>query len=150
MSAVSSAEVAIGLVVHLNPEILKVLGGSLVKCAPGSEVKDNHYFLIVDVNSEKNECTAFPLYSQKKDIRDRVCLEEPFKSGKADHWIGIPSFYFKWQFWRIPLDNIPQASLEDDSEPQERRFYAANHPDKLASMTSVMSRSRDEWRYPEA
>ncbi len=148
MTAVSVGEVEPGLVIHLQPEEVVRLGGSLVKCPLGTEVKDKHFFLIVHVDDVKAECMAFPLYSQKQDIRDRIPLEEEEKSGKPEHWIGRPSFYFKWQFWRIPLASVCAASFDEDSEPPSRRRYAAAHPNKLAGIVRAMERSRDEWRPP--
>jgi len=150
MTAVSVKEVSAGIVVHLNPEILKGLEGCLVKCSNGTEVKESHYFLVVSIDSENANCTAFPLYSRKQDIRDRIILEDSEKTGKAEHWIGMASYFFKWQFWKIPLAHIFLASFEDDSELQTRRFYAAANPHKLRDMTAAFARSRDEWRRPEA
>lgn len=148
MVAVSVAEVAPGLVVHLQPEELVRIGGCLVKCPPGTEVRDKHFFLIVDVDATRGACVAFPLYSQKQGIRDHLLLDERGKSGRPQHWIGRKSYYFKWQFWSIPVASVPAASFDEDSEPATRRRYGATDPGSLMGIVRAMGRSRDEWRPP--
>lgn len=148
MGSIEPNEIKPGLVAHLQPDELIKIGGSFVKCPPGTEVKEKHFFLIVQVDAERSECIAFPLYSQQQGIRDRIALDDAEKSGKPEHWIGRPSFYFKWQFWRIPLASVSAASFDEDSEPTTRRHYASANLDKLATITGDMVRSRDKWRPP--
>ncbi|MGE4482729.1 hypothetical protein [Acidocella sp.] len=145
MVAVTASEVEPGLVVHLSPELLKSAGGCKIQVEPGKETQDDHYFLIVAVYEDET-ALATPLFSTKHGIRDRVLLVEAQKSGKEALWIGTSSYFFKWQFWRIPVHALELASAKDDSQPENRRRYAASDKTVLASVTKDISRLRQPWR----
>jgi hypothetical protein len=144
MVAVSIEEISAGMIVHLSPEILKALGGCEVKCPKGTEVQSDHYFLITEIAAD-NKLLATPLYSENGGIRDRVLLKETCKTGKPDQWIGQDSYYFKWQFWRIPATSVSAASVKDNSEPNNRRGYQDYKP-----VMADLPRLRENWRDPNS
>lgn len=146
MTAVRPEEVVPGLVVHMDPAILEAEGGCEINVEIGAEVRDVHYFLVTSVDAEARRCMAFPLYSDQHGIRDRLMLEEAFKSGKASDWIGVPSWYYKWQVWCIPLDSFPVASVTDDSPSVDRRRYGDASEAAFASVTAHLPRLRTPWR----
>lgn len=149
MILVSAEEVVPGLVVHLYPEKLIEIGGCQVKVVPGSEVQDAHYFLVVDVYPDDDLCLATPLFSEKNGIRDRVLLCDEEKTGKEENWKGIDSYYYKWQFWRIPFSAIEAASYSDNSTAGDRRMYAKSNEILMNNIKSNLSRLRENWRsYP--
>lgn len=145
MSALRADEIVPGLVVHCDPEILRVTGGCYVKVEPGAETRDDHYFLIVEVDAEKQKCLATPLFSEKKDIRDRILLVEDAKTGKSEIWKNSTSYFYKWQFWCITFKAFIAASIADDSAG-DRRFYGRDDAKTIQDVKADLHRLRQPWR----
>ncbi|MCY3702814.1 MAG: hypothetical protein OXG16_09055 [Rhodospirillales bacterium] len=126
MVSIEATELRPGLVVHLDPKVLRERGG----CKTNAAINDGndravhglHYFLVLRVNEDY--CTAAPLFSQHTNGSDR--LAEDLKTGLADKWIDTPSYTSRWQHWKIPLESVAAASGAEESNPEYRRSYAAN------------------------
>ena len=146
MSIVDPKEIRAGIVIHCAPEALRQHGGCQIRVDPGRETRDDHYFLVLEVYEGDQTCLATPLFSEKNDTRDRILLRNDLKSGKAENWAGQDSYFFKWQFWKIPLDAFRVASLADTSTPLDRRFYADGDALALAEVTRDIGKLRQPWR----
>ncbi len=146
MSGVAESEGALGLVVHLDANLLRELGGSSTNAelskSEDRAVERPHYFLILDLDDDV--AVATPLFS--KYAPGSEPLEEKLKSGLPDKWRGEPSYFSRWQHWRIPLSAIPASSAEDQSETGSRRMYATNDKDVLARAASWICKNRACWR----
>ena len=108
MAAVHETEVQPGLVVHLDTQHLRASGGSSTNAKVDQvdrAVVGPHYFLILEVTN--GIALAAPLYST--DDKDRIRLAAGHKVGFADQWKNAPSYFFKWQFWEIPVDALCAA-----------------------------------------
>jgi hypothetical protein len=147
MVAVSLREFLIGLVVHCDPAILIQQGGCETKALPGKEVQGPHYFLILDVNAAE-PCLCMPLYSEKERgfSNDWEKLVPRGKTGKAEAWTDCDSYFFKWQFWRVPSSSFEAASQADTSDPSNRRRYGKNEPALRTAIQAYLSRSVHPWR----
>ena len=148
MSAIRVEDIQPGLVIHLDPSLLKAQGGSETNAQRDETgdraVPDPRYFLVLEVDRAAGTCLAVPLYS--KSAPGSQPLQETEKGGLADRWIGEESFFSRWQHWRIPLSAIPAASVGDDSEPANRRTYAATQPATLRSIADWQHRNRCSFR----
>lgn len=145
MAPVQPYEVRPGLVIYLEPRLL-VGQGCLTSARPGAEVSGGHFFLTVRMDPAHDRCLACPLYSRKEGIRDRILLDERFKTGKPEHWQGTESYFFKWQFCFLPLGIIPSASIHDTSSENDRRGYAIDHPAALLAVTRDLPRMTTPYR----
>jgi hypothetical protein len=145
MSAVVSDEIRLGLVIHLDTDILRELGGCETN-AEQSDIEDRavhgpHYFLVVEVHDQLEVCTAVPLFSQSAPGSER--LQEPLKAGYPDKWIGDDSYFSRWQHWRIPLRHVEAASATDEADRQNRRTYAESKPDELGRILTWQDKNRN-------
>ena len=146
MSTVRKSELRPGLVVHLDTQVLRERGGSETNAEVSKwgdrAVQGPHYFLILQV--DKNHCTAAPLFSKPAPGSD--LLEDSLKAGLADKWIGQQTYTSRWQQWRIPLDSFEPASGDEESEPGNRRQYAADDATELESILSWQTKNRCPYR----
>ncbi|GFE94612.1 hypothetical protein [Acetobacter persici] len=139
MTAVRDDEIIRGIVIHLDPKILKNIGGCEATIKPGHQVLDVHYFLVVDVKREENYCIAMPLFSEGG--KDRQILNNYLKSGMSENWINQYSYLFRWQTWKIPLSSIEEASISDESDTENRRYYAKDHEDELINFLNLLKKN---------
>ena len=148
MSAIQGQEIRPGLVVHLDPALLRAQGGSETNAQRDETgdraVTEPHDFLVLEVDRAAGTCLAVPLYS--RSAPGSQPLRESEKGGPTEHWVGVETFFSRWQHWRIPLSAIPAASASDDSEPADRRTYAATHPAPLGDIASWHHRNRCAFR----
>lgn len=148
MSAVQPTEIQPGIVIHLDPAILRRNGGCETNAkrtsAKDHAVTGEHYFLILELCDENGKCIAAPLFSE--DGKDKVLLRENLKVGEPNQWAGGIYHVFKWQLWRIPLRLVPLASGGDTSEPTTRRYYAMSEPGRIAEMASWRIKAREPFR----
>jgi hypothetical protein len=148
MSCFSQAEVQPGVVVHIDTEILRTLGGSFTnaekKNGVDRAVYGPHYFLVLSVSEDT--ALAVPLFSNLAPGSER--LDESMKSGLADKWIGETSFFSRFQHWKIPVSAIEAASGNEEAVPANRRRYAAQNPSVLAVIGSWQAKNRCDFRAP--
>lgn len=148
MSAIEVQDVRPGLVLRLDPSVLRAEGGSETNAQRDETgdraVAEPHYFLVLEVDDAAGKCLAVPLYT--KSAPGSQPLRESEKGGPADGWMGEETFFSRWQHWRIPLSAIPAASAGDDSEPANRRTYAATRPATLQDIASWYHRNRCAFR----
>ena len=148
MTAVRPAEVIPGLVVHLDTGVLRSLGGSetnaTIDGGNGRAVQDPHYFLVLEVSATGTIFTAVPLFS--KAAPGSECLDNSAKSGFADKWIGQSTYFSRWQHWRIPLTSIEAASVDEESQPTDRRGYAMTDMSRLANILEWQNHNANPYR----
>ena len=148
VSAVQIEEITAGLVVHLDPAILRSIPGCATNASIEGDVdrsvRGNHYFLILDVDEVDGAALAVPLFSNIS--AGRIGLNETLKRGPARAWIGRPSSFSPWQHWWIPLNHIVLASSVDDTSVGARRTYAKGNLEALQSVIDWKDKNRCEWR----
>jgi hypothetical protein len=146
MAAFLPNEVVPGVVVHVESDQLRGQRAES-NADPQRIVIGPHYFLVLSVNG--NTVTCVPLYSDRARRAnfdrgpDKVLLPEGGKSGHADDWLGEDTFYSKWQFWRVHVNDLCAASGSDRSPQQDRRKYAANAPAALRQIAEWITRNRN-------
>lgn len=152
MASVSVDEVKPGLVVHLDTDILRAIGGSKTNAektnAQDRAVVGPHYFLILEVDTTLRQCLAVPLFSKPADGSER--LDANLKSGEPDKWANEDSHFSKWQHWHIPMEAIPAASENEESTRDSRRGYAIHSPKILQTMSAWKDRNRNAFRALDA
>ena len=146
MAAVTESEVVSGLVVHLDTDEVRRLGGASTN-ADVSKGEDRavvgpHYFLVVSVSD--TNCLAVPLFSRFAPGSE--LLQESFKSGLAAKWQGEDSYFSRWQHWRIPISSVAASSDTEESSPQDRRRYATASPDAMVAIADWQARNREPYR----
>lgn len=148
MPVVSEQEVKPGLVVHLDTDELRKIGGSLtnaeVAMTGDRAVVGPHYFLVVEVDGPM--ATAVPLFS--KCALGSEPLHEKHKAGLADKWIGERSYFSRWQHWQIPIAAVAAASATEESDQTNRRQYAASKPAVLQTIAVWQGKNRAKFRAP--
>lgn len=146
MPAVSEQEVKPGLVVHLDTNELRKIGGSSTNAevarAEDRAVVGPHYFLVVEVNGAM--ATAVPLFSKYAPGSEQ--LHEGSKAGLADKWIGEPSYFSRWQHWQIPVAAVAAASATEESDSTTRRQYATHTPAALQAIAAWQRKNRAQFR----
>lgn len=147
MVAVAFKEIVPDLIVHCDPAQLIQQGGCKTTAIAGKDVQGPHYFLILSVSSE-GECLCIPLYSEKERgfTNDWEMLVPGAKSGKAELWTDCDSYFFKWQFWKVPRTSFETASRTDDSSSTNRRRYGENDASLLSAIQGYLSRAKQPWR----
>ena len=142
------SEIVPSLVVHLDTTVLRQLGG----CQSNAErtgavdraVVGPHYFLIVSVDRQSSVATAVPLFSKRAPGSDE--LAEQHKTGLADKWVGVPSYFSYWQHWRIPIAAMVASSDADEATPDTRRRYASATPEALEPIANWELKNRAAYR----
>ena len=146
--SISQEEIAPGLVVYLDTDMLRARGDCLTN-AVASEHGDRavigvHEFLVVGVDVSSGVCTAVPLFT-KSAVGNQPLLESK-KSGVADQWIGVSSYFSHWQHWRIPFAALVAASAPEMSTSTSRRWYAAEDRTALDDIRNWEKRNRAPYR----
>lgn len=141
-------DVTPGLVVQLDTALLRALGGCQTNAVLGPEgdrsVVGTQDFLIVGVDAAAGRCTAVPLFA--KTAVGNQPLENGKKTGRADQWIGIDTFFSRWQHWRIPVPSVVAASANDPTSAADRRRYAAVDRSALDDIKNWEGRNRAAYR----
>jgi len=150
MAAISPSEVRPGLVVHLDTQNLRTLGGSLTNAMKnGNEdraVAGPHYFLIVAVDPVSQGATAVPLFSQSGPGSHK--LDPAKKGGSLPLWTGAASYFSCWQHWRIPISDLVAASAGEVTTPTDRCTYAESDPTTLNAIAAWADKNRCPYRKP--
>lgn len=148
MGAVLHSEAVPGLVVHLDTGVLRAIGGSTTNAETGGggdrAVVGPHYFLLLEIDGATGNCIAVPLFSKWAPGSER--LDETRKSGLADKWLGVDSFFSRWQHWTIPLAAITPSSHLEESDSANRRRYSANDTKELERITAWKDLNRAAFR----
>ena len=148
MSALSPHEVCPGLVVHLDTAVLRRLGGSTTNAEhrDGADraVRGPHYFLVLEVDDGAELVTAVPLFSRLAPGSD--ALDPHRKAGTLALWRDAPSWYSRWQHWRIPASALIAASVGELTAEGDRCRYAAGDAARLAAIARWAARNRAPWR----
>ena len=150
MPALAPDELRPGLVVHLDTAVLRRLGGSSTNAEQGATydraVTGPHYFLVVAVDEATGLVTAVPLFSRAAPGSE--ALDPARKRGTLALWTRAPSWYSRWQHWRIPRDALVAASAGELTRPEDRCRYADDEPATLRAIARWAARNRAGWRAP--
>jgi hypothetical protein len=87
-------EIAVGLVLKLDPAVLKTTGGKC-RCKPAFLVVEPHYFYCREIIEAANESLWMPLYS--RDGVNRKLLQG--KKYGHPKWVNVTSFEHVDQVW---------------------------------------------------
>jgi hypothetical protein len=148
----SPAAIVPGLVLHLDTDELRVIGGSTTNAQVTADedraVRGAHDFLVVAVDAKAGSCLALPLFP--RSAPGSAPLNPALQSGAAP-WGVAPVFYSRWQHWRIPLDALrraerPSDSGGPDSNGSEPRSYAVGNADELQALANWATRNRCAFR----
>lgn len=146
MPQVPQQEVEPGLVVHIDTDELRRLGGSQTNAertlTEDRAVRGPHYFLILEVTGDA--CVAAPLFTRRTPGAER--LDENRKTGLPAKWIGQDSHFNRWQHWRIPLAAVEASSADEESNDANRRRYAHDERAVLAAILAWQARNRAGYR----
>lgn len=146
MPKVPQGEIALGLVVHIDTDELRRIGGSHTNAERSATedraVRGPHYFLIVEVTAPI--CTAVPLFTNWTPGAER--LDENKKSGLPAKWVGQSSHFSRWQHWKIPLSAVEASSEDEESTSADRRMYAVGDRAALKAILNWQSRNRAPYR----
>ncbi len=141
MAAVDTHEVAPGLVVQLDTEKLRALGGcetNAVRTPQDRAVVGAQFFLVL--SSDGTLVTTVPLFAHW--VTGNHLLEEQKKGGAHARWREKKRFFSCWQFWRIPLRAFHEASENEDSETINRRWYARGNDAALLEISAWQKKNR--------
>lgn len=98
-------EVTVGLVLHLNPDVLLAQGG-YCSCTEDRRVRGNHWFVCVSVvGAQAQWC---PLYS--RDGIGRFALPAAGRSGHPN-WVSSRCFFHPAQVWSASFEAVRAAAL---------------------------------------
>lgn len=146
MPQVPQSEIQPGLVVHLDTDELRRIGGSQTNAEVATTgdraVRGPHYFLVLE--STHGMRTAVPLFTRKTPGAEK--LVEGKKSGLPDKWIGQDSHFNRYQHWKIPLAAVEASSGTEESDSSNRRRYAPAEPATLAEILAWQAKNRAAYR----
>jgi len=150
MVAVSTQEVSPGLVVYIDTNELRRLGGSETNAdvyqGHDRAVVGPHQFLVVSVDQATQTCLAVPLFSNHAPGSRPLARAK--MAGAYPEWANGYYHYSQWQHWRIPLSAFAAASTGELSAITDRCRYAANDPRELGFIASWAARNRAPFRAP--
>lgn len=132
MAALTEPEMTPGLNVFLDPAVLKGCEGVRSNAGPERPANRPGPFLVIEVNSEVEECLCVPLFSHEGPGREP--LDQSLKSGPGKGWISRESFFQTLQFWIIPFHCLIKASHVEMNAVGNRQRYADRSPEALASI----------------
>jgi hypothetical protein len=141
----SGSEIKAGLVLHLDPDVLEVKGGTFT-CKPVSRVQDGHFFVCLST-SDGEATTWLPLFSNPGDGREALAL-----TGRTGYpkWTRGTFYWHHDQVWAAPheaviaaakaggdmsragarnfLRTLPSIQSDSNSETTPRQGYVAESP----------------------
>ena len=146
MDAADSHAVVAGMILRVDTDRLRALGGSCTNAQRTTDadraVTGTHDFLIVAIDAGTRICTALPLYPRSAPGSAQL---DPAALAGADDFTSIPLFYSRWQHWRIPLDAFVEA-VSAESRGTTQRSYALGQSEPLRDLANWASRNRCEFR----
>lgn len=108
--------------------------------------RDNHNFLVVKVDHDRGVCIATPMLSAERPTSKHVLLDVGLKRNFPGTSASKNSYYFREQFWEIPIDVLVDASEVDVSRPGCRRTYAEGRPEVLDAILADFERDGEPIR----
>ncbi len=101
----TEAEIAAGLVLHLDPDTLANRGGSYT-CKDEQRAQGGHFFLCLSVDAGSSRW--LPLYSNPGDGRAQVAA-----NGRTGHqkWTGGTWYWHRDQVWTAPHAAVVAADV---------------------------------------
>ena len=149
MAAVGEVEIRPGLVVYVDTEQLRAIGGSETNAElTGTEdraVHGPHQFLVLSVDRiQEGSCLAVPLFSARAN--GSLTLDRPKMGGSLSVWRNGTYHFSRWQHWRIPLGAFAATSSGELSDPADRCTYAEADSAELASIAAWQHKNRTPFR----
>ena len=148
MTALTTSEIAPGVVARLDTQQLRALGGSETNAqrtaTEDRAVTDTHDFLVVEVDARRASCTCMPLFNRSSPGSSPLVIEK--RQGNVEGWLTDDLHYSHWQHWRIPLAHLAEASADDPGEPGARRTFASGDADTLRDLANWATRNRCAFR----
>ena len=150
MTVLHRSELVPGVVVHLDSDELRALGGSRTNAQATADedraVTGAHDFLVLMVNAATSDVLATPLFP--RSAPGSAPLDDRRRRGPAE-WLPHPVFHSRWQHWQIPIDALLAASSGETTEPGARRSYATDSADTLQDLANWATRNRCAYRVVE-
>jgi hypothetical protein len=147
MTAIQQDEIGSGLVVHLDTDRLRALGGSRTNAQATAEedraVTGGHEFVVAMIDRTAREVLALPLFP--RSAPGSAPLVDALRVGGTE-WLSQPRFYSQWQHWRIPFDALIEASGEEPTVAGSRRGYGTGKADVLQALANWATRNRCAFR----
>lgn len=137
-----------GLVLRVDTTQLRALGGSQTNAELGATgdraVSGVTDFLVVGVDRGTGVCTAVPLFP--KAAVGNQPLDDEHKRGGDAAWRATPTFFSRWQHWRVPVDALIAATAPTDAARADHRQYAPGDGPTLDDIRVWESRNRAAYR----
>lgn len=111
-----SEEIALGLVLHLDPDALEAEGGTFTGPV-SARVLGPHFFLCVDVDQEARSGSWVPLFSEQGAGRAAIDKASAYGHPK---WTSGESYYHPDQVWSATHASVVVAAGRDLSRPGAR------------------------------
>ena len=149
MAKVTESEVRPGLVVYLDTDRLRELGGSEtnaeVAASGDRAVEGPHQFLILEVDRSNDRCLAVPLFSNQAP--GSLPLSRDKMGGSHPRWVSASTYYFsRWQHWYIPISAVAATSDGELSDPGDRSTYAEGSEQDLRAIANWREKNRADFR----
>ncbi|MFB3301883.1 hypothetical protein [Pseudomonas sp. AMR01] len=112
------ADIAVGLVLHLDPPVLESEGGTYT-CNPTVRVQDQHFFVCIAVNT--NTSRWLPLYTEPGEGRTNIASTRKHGHKK---WTEGPTYWHKDQVWEATSHAVYLAAgrAHDKSRKGSRNY----------------------------
>lgn len=137
-----------GLVLLVDTTQLHTLGGSQTNAELGATgdraVSGVSDFLVVGIDRSTGVCTAVPLFP--KAAVGNQPLDDAHKRGGDAAWRETPTFFSRWQHWRVPVDALIAATDPTDAARADHRHYAPGDGPTLDDIRVWESRNRAAYR----
>lgn len=144
----SPSDIIPGLVLRLDTALLRSRGDSQTNAESGPAgdraVTGATDFLVVGIDRTTNVCTAVPLFP--KAAVGNQPLDDELKRGGDAAWRDTPTFFSRWQHWRIAVDSAIAAADADDASRTDRRQYAPGDGPTLDDIRVWESHNRAPYR----
>lgn len=142
------ADILPGRVVRLDTALLRDLSSSETNAVQQGDtdraVTDVNDFLVVAVDAAAARCTAVPLFP--RSAVGNQPLDDAKKSGGDEAWRASPTYFSRWQHWRIPLAGVIAAAVSDAATDGERRGYALGDTSTLDDIRNWEHQNRAAYR----
>ena len=148
MPRLDAVEIVPGVVVRLDTQCLRTIGGSetnaQVTDAEDRAVTDERDFLVVAVDAGSGRCTAVPLFTRSSP--GSAPLMPAKRNGAVGSWLAEEVHFSRWQHWRVPIEAIVSASDNDPGTTGSRRGFAIGEADTLRDLANWATRNRCAFR----
>jgi hypothetical protein len=129
--AVLDAEIAVGLVLHLDSDVL-VAKGATHSCSEAMRVRGGHFFACVEHDPKTKRGKWVPFYSDGGTDRIEVSVGDRSGHGK---WTEPTCHFFTGQWWDVPDSVVELAARAGrDASRQGGRNRLKTHATVLAAL----------------